>query len=125
MLVEPLAPNGPDSSFESLLRSQHADGLVISGPRVDDPSLLALAGDDFPIVIQGTMPGLSVASVDVDNVAGARGAVDHLLALGHRRVLNPGLQRAQVCGIGESTAATGGSPASPMPRWCTPRRRIG
>ncbi|HET7496453.1 MAG TPA: LacI family DNA-binding transcriptional regulator [Candidatus Limnocylindrales bacterium] len=86
VLVEPLPPNGPESSFEALLRSQHADGLVISGPRTDDPSLLALAGEDFPIVIQGNMPGLSVASVDVDNVAGARRAVEHLLGLGHRRI---------------------------------------
>jgi len=86
VLVEPLAPNGPESSFESLLRSQHADGLVISGPRVDDPSLISLADEDFPIVIQGAMPGLNVTSVDVDNVAGARGAVEHLISLGHRRI---------------------------------------
>jgi DNA-binding LacI/PurR family transcriptional regulator len=86
VLVEPLAPNGPESSFESLLRSQHADGLVVSGPRVDDPSLMALANEDFPIVIQGAMPGLNVTSVDVDNVAGARGAVEHLISLGHRRI---------------------------------------
>ena len=86
VLVEPLAPDGPESSFEALLRAQHADGLVISGPRTDDPSLSALAGEDFPIVIQGSLPGLAVASVDVDNVAGARGAVEHLIALGHRRI---------------------------------------
>jgi LacI family transcriptional regulator len=85
VLVEPLAPNDPDG-YASLLRAQHADGLVISGPRVDDPSLQALIEESFPIVIQGAFPGVAVPSVDVDNVAGARGAVEHLLSLGHRRI---------------------------------------
>ena len=85
-MVEPLAVDGPDASYADLLRSQHADGLIISGPRVDDPQLLDLIAEGFPIVLQGTLPGLGVASVDVDNAAGARGAVEHLLALGHRRI---------------------------------------
>ena len=63
-------------------RAQHADGLVISGPRLDDPSLVALVDEDFPIVIQGAFPGLAVTSVDVDNDRGARGAVEHLLSSG-------------------------------------------
>lgn len=83
VMVEPLAPEG---TYEALLRSQHADGLVVSGPRVDDPSLRQLLVDGFPIVLQGTLPGVAATSVDVDNVAGARAAVDHLLALGHRRI---------------------------------------
>lgn len=86
ILVEPLAPDGPDATYTGLLRAQHADGLVVSGPRVDDPSLSKLIAEGFPIVIQGALPGVAVASVDVDNVAGARGAVEHLLALGHRRI---------------------------------------
>ena len=86
VMVEPLAPDGPDATYTALLRAQHADGLVVSGPRVDDPSLVDLVRDDFPIVIQGALPGLTVASVDVDNVAGARGAVEHLISLGHRRI---------------------------------------
>ncbi len=86
VLVEPLAPDGPDATYGSLLRAQHADGLIVSGPRVDDPSLVALVDEDFPIVIQGAFPGLHVTSVDVDNVAGSRGAVEHLLSLGHRRI---------------------------------------
>jgi LacI family transcriptional regulator len=86
VMVEPLSPDGPYSSYTSLLRAQHADGLVISGPRVDDPSLLELVRDGFPIVVQGSLPNVAVISVDVDNVAGARGAVEHLLSLGHRRI---------------------------------------
>ena len=86
VMVEPLTPDGPYATYTSLLRAQHADGLVISGPRVDDPSLLELVDDGFPIVLQGDLPDVSCPSVDVDNVAGARGAVEHLLALGHRRI---------------------------------------
>ena len=86
VMVEPLAPDGPHATYTALLRSQHADGLVISGPRVDDPSLLELVRDGFPIVLQGDLPDVSCPSVDVDNVAGARGAVEHLIALGHRRI---------------------------------------
>src|SRR2546421_32485 len=69
-----------------LLRSGRADGLVVSGPRVDDPDLRAIVRDRFPVVLQGSLPGLDVASVDVDNVAGAKRAVEHLVSLGHRRI---------------------------------------
>jgi len=86
VMVELLAPDGPDASYSSLLRAQHADGLIVSGPRSDDPSLLGLVRDGFPVVLQGSLPEVSVQSVDVDNVAGARGAVEHLLSLGHRRI---------------------------------------
>jgi DNA-binding LacI/PurR family transcriptional regulator len=86
VMVEPLSPDGPDPSYAGLLRAQHADGLVISGPRVDDPQLRALVRDGFPVVLQGALPDLEVTSVDVDNVAGSRGAVDYLIGLGHRRI---------------------------------------
>jgi DNA-binding LacI/PurR family transcriptional regulator len=86
VMVEPLAPEGPDSTYASLLRAQHADGLVISGPRTDDPQLQALVREGFPVVLQGALPDLDAPSVDVDNVAGARHAVGHLVALGHRRI---------------------------------------
>ena len=38
-----------------------------------------------PIVLQGTWPGVTGASVDIDNVASSRLAAQHLLARGHRR----------------------------------------
>jgi DNA-binding LacI/PurR family transcriptional regulator len=86
VLVEPLALDDQSATYEDLVRGQHADGLIISGPRIDDPQLAALVRDRFPIVLQGALPGLDVASVDIDNAAGARGAVEHLIALGHRRI---------------------------------------
>ena len=84
VLVEPLTPG--EATYGDLVRSGRADGLVVSGPLFDDPELADLVADGFPIVIQGHLPGASAPSVDVDNEASARLAVDHLLELGHRRI---------------------------------------
>ncbi|HEX5148077.1 MAG TPA: LacI family DNA-binding transcriptional regulator, partial [Candidatus Limnocylindrales bacterium] len=83
VLVEPLTPG--EATYGELVRSGRADGVVVSGPLFDDPELADLVADGFPIVIQGHLPGASAPSVDVDNEASARLAVDHLLELGHRR----------------------------------------
>lgn len=84
VIVEPLPPG--EGSYEDLLRSRWADGLVVSGPRADDEALGALVEDGFPVVVQGSVPGGGVPTVDVDNRRGARHAVDHLIARGHRRI---------------------------------------
>jgi DNA-binding LacI/PurR family transcriptional regulator len=84
VVVESIAPG--EATYESLLRAQDVDGLVISGPLADDLELKRLVADGFPIVIHGSRPDLAVPSVDVDNVAGARLATEHLIALGHRRI---------------------------------------
>ena len=86
---------------------------------MDDPSLIALIRDGFPVVLQGSLPGLDVPTVDVDNVAGARGAVEHLIAAGHRRIAcitNAPLvytaAQARLAGYHEALAAAG-IPADP------------
>jgi len=84
VLVEPLTPG--ETTYGDLVRSGRADGVVVSGPLFDDPELADLVAEGFPIVIQGHLPGAAAPSVDVDNVASARLAVDHLLELGHRRI---------------------------------------
>ncbi|HEU0242482.1 MAG TPA: LacI family DNA-binding transcriptional regulator [Candidatus Limnocylindrales bacterium] len=84
VLVEPLSPG--ERHYSDLVTSQRVDGLIVSGPRSDDEELAALVNGGFPIIVQGSLPSLAVPSVDVDNRAGARTAVDHLLGLGHRRI---------------------------------------
>ena len=84
VLVEPLGVR--DGTYGELIRSRGTDGLVVSGPRVDDAELAGLARDGASIVIQGSLPGVDIPSVDVDNVGAARAATDHLLALGHRTI---------------------------------------
>lgn len=84
VLVEPLPPEG--GSYGGLVRSQRVDGLIVSGPRSDDDELVTLVAEEFPIILQGSLPGLGAPSVDVDNRAGAASAVRHLVGLGHRRI---------------------------------------
>jgi LacI family transcriptional regulator len=84
VLLEPLSPD--DGRYSDLLLSQRADGLIVSGPRVDDAELARLVSDGFPIILQGSLPSLTAPSVDIDNRASARTAVEHLIGLGHRRI---------------------------------------
>ncbi len=73
-------------SYASLVRSRHTDGLILSGPRSDDEHLFQLHREGFPLVLHGHLAGADIPSVDVDNVQGAMMAVEHLIALGHRRI---------------------------------------
>ncbi len=80
------AIDGADTAYADLLRTRRVDGLIVSGPRSDDPDLRAAVKEGFPVVLQGSLPGVRVPSVDVDNVAGARAAVEHLIREGNRRI---------------------------------------
>ena len=84
VLVEPLSPG--NGRYMDLVLSERVDGMIVSGPRVDDEDLAQMVADGFPVILQGSLPTLPAASVDVDNRAGARTAVEHLLCLGHRRI---------------------------------------
>ena len=86
VLFRPVGVDEPNGSYMELARGRHTDGMIFSGPRSDDKRLRALYAEGFPIVLQGRLPGADIPSVDVDNVQGALTAVNHLLALGHRRV---------------------------------------
>lgn len=84
VLVESLPP--VPGGYRRLLGSRRIDGLIVSGPLADDVELRQANDDGFPIVLQGHMPTLSAPSVDVDNVAGAKAAVGHLIELGHTSI---------------------------------------
>ncbi|MBN1966986.1 MAG: LacI family DNA-binding transcriptional regulator [Anaerolineae bacterium] len=86
LLFYALPPAAPAGAYARLIRSQRVDGLLISGPTIEDPELETLHDEGVPIVMQGT-PGITdLPCVDVDNVASARMAVEHLIALGHQRI---------------------------------------
>lgn len=73
-------------AYLRLIREQQVDGLILSGPRSDDPLLDELAEEQFPLILHGRVEGSGLPYVDVDNRAGAYQAVSHLIRLGHSRI---------------------------------------
>ena len=75
-------------ALTAVLETRHCDAIVILGDMQDQPSLLADFRDSIvPVVAlwQGSSP-LEVPSVDVDNRAGIRAGLQHLVDLGHERI---------------------------------------
>jgi LacI family transcriptional regulator len=64
--------------------SKQVDGTVLCSPRTSDAEL-AEAGSDTPVVLMHRET-TGFAGITVDNADGMRQAVEHLAALGHRRV---------------------------------------
>jgi DNA-binding LacI/PurR family transcriptional regulator len=86
LLIEPA--EGDDQRLLRYLRGGHVDGAIIVSHHWRDNVLQELAQLPLPIVFSARPLGVDVpvASVDVDNVAGARTAVEHLLSIGRRKI---------------------------------------
>jgi DNA-binding LacI/PurR family transcriptional regulator len=70
-------------------RDRRTDGVLMIAPLTDSDMLPALAGLDLPLVVISPAVALEgIPSVDVDNVQGARLATEHLLSLGHTRIVH-------------------------------------
>ena len=89
------------------MRARHVDGLMLATARRDDPLLAETRAENLPLVlILRDVDDHSIRSVVNDDASGVRQAVDHLAALGHRRIadiagppaLSTGLQRHQAWG---------------------------
>ena len=69
------------------LTTQHVDGAMLLSLHGDDSLPRQLEDSGLPTVLGGRPAGFTPSSyVDVDNHAGARLAVDHLVARGRRRI---------------------------------------
>jgi len=86
VLVESVEDITRPNAYVDLVLEQRIDGLILSGPRSDDAELPRLREEGFPVILLGQLPGSALPSVDVDNVDGARKAVEHLISLGHSRI---------------------------------------
>ncbi|MGB7265171.1 MAG: LacI family DNA-binding transcriptional regulator [Terracidiphilus sp.] len=69
------------------LAERRVDGIVVTSSRVGALYLPLLKELNVPIVlVNDQYPGEFVHSVMIENVEGARAAVEHLIGLGHRRI---------------------------------------
>ena len=75
-------------SLPAVLETRHCDAIVLLGDMQDQPRLLEDLGHSIvPVVAlwQGSSP-LLFPTVDVDNEAGIRVGLEHLVGLGHERI---------------------------------------
>jgi LacI family transcriptional regulator len=79
-------PVGPEEMYRRVIRSGYLDGVIVASTYMDEPLFTKLLRDGVPFVLAGRHPNESVNYVDVDNVGGARMAVEHLIRLGHTRI---------------------------------------
>ncbi|AFL50848.1 LacI family repressor for deo operon, udp, cdd, tsx, nupC, and nupG [Sinorhizobium fredii] len=82
--------NDPVREIEyfNMLRDGHADGMILMTGKLPPASGdRAGASNHLPVVVALEMiEGSGLPHVQVDNVGAARGAVAHLIGLGHRRI---------------------------------------
>jgi LacI family transcriptional regulator len=101
LLVDIVNERDTADIYVNLSRNKRIDGLILSDPRVDDHALYDLLNDGFPVVLLGRLPDIKVSSVEFDNRAGARAAVDHLLGQGHTRIGFVGYAPLPFTGVAE------------------------
>jgi len=76
-----------EKKYLQLLESKQADGLIIAVTARSHEYLQALPIQHLALVsIDRSLFDLGIDTVMVDNRAGARKAIEHLIALGHRRI---------------------------------------
>jgi DNA-binding LacI/PurR family transcriptional regulator len=75
-----------EERVERYLAAGHGDGVLLISLHGSDPLPERLRRHGIPFVVGGRPPGVGSAYVDVDNRAGAGGAVQHLLDGGRRRI---------------------------------------
>jgi len=86
LLIEWVEPGQQLQTYHKLTGAKHIDGMILTISRYDDTGLKVLENADIPVVLMGTVPHCKLHSVDIDNAASARKAVDHLLKLGHQQI---------------------------------------
>ena len=86
VLLMPQSPRD-ESRIQRYITSGHVDGALLVSLHGDDPLPSQLAAHGVPVVVGGRPPEQArVSFVDVDNVQGARSAVEHLIKGGRRTI---------------------------------------
>jgi LacI family transcriptional regulator len=80
-----------ERQYIEMLRSKGVDGIVFSSAHMEDPNIVALAEEEFPIILVNRRTYHPVVKekvdyVGVDNILGGFLAVEHLIRLGHKRI---------------------------------------
>ncbi|WP_433894109.1 LacI family DNA-binding transcriptional regulator [Streptomyces sp. CA-111067] len=87
MLLTTPGAEDPDTAHLQAVRRHNLEGVIVLTTPPDDRCLRVLAASTVPCAgIDTAFTGPHTVRVSSDNAAGAEAAVDHLYALGHRRI---------------------------------------
>jgi LacI family transcriptional regulator len=77
-----------EETYLRLLRTHRADGIILmpSGTGADYAARIERLVKSHLVLVDRTVPGLPYDSVTTDGAAGTEAAIDHIIALGHRRI---------------------------------------
>ncbi len=77
-----------EDSYRSLFKRGAVDGVVLQGPKVDEPRLSVLSRMGVPFIVHGRSTGADQPYdwVDVNNKRSFQRATQFLIDLGHRRI---------------------------------------
>ena len=78
------------AAYERVMRSQSADGAIVTSATIDDPTVERLVASRLPIVLIGNFPHIeSAVTIWVDDVAASEFVTNHLIeAHGRKRILH-------------------------------------
>lgn len=114
MVVEAEAvADAVQGAYERLIGDGRLDGLIVAFASIDDDLVAQLVERDIPLVLVNRRTNRVHGSVVVDDERGSELAVEHLLALGHRRVGFLGIDadtdtaRRRLGGYGTAMASAG------------------
>jgi DNA-binding LacI/PurR family transcriptional regulator len=101
-----------EQDYLELFRANAVDGALVVGVSIPADRIAEVVAEGFPIVsLDRDIDCPDVPLVQVDNRAGARAAVEHLVGLGHRRIAHIsgpsglGISRERIAGYREALAA--------------------
>ncbi|WP_304222438.1 LacI family DNA-binding transcriptional regulator [Gracilinema caldarium] len=84
LVLQPLRQS--QTNYVELVRSHGLDGVILINTHTNDPGITDLEQADIPLVVIGSIQGLHIPQVDIDNTAAAREMAEYLISLGHTKI---------------------------------------
>ncbi len=84
LALQPLRQS--QTNYLEIVKSKELDGIILMNTHTDDPGIHELEQAGIPLVVIGSIEGLTVPQVDINNEAAAREMMDYLVSLGHRDI---------------------------------------
>ena len=88
MFLSQVSDQDEGATYRRLLQTAVVDGVIVQGPRANDPRIQTLTEMGLPFAVHGRSSGVNVPYnwVDVNNKSSFLRATEFLLDLGHRRI---------------------------------------